>query len=102
MAPLWAQLGYGGIMNTTKRILGVGLAVVLLAGGASMTAVAPVQAEPPTAKQDSKSGEASEKGEKKDIKQGDKPAAPAGDEKSPNGKGEPPDRDETGPGGAKK
>ena len=69
-------------MNTTKRILGVGLAVVLLAGGASMTAVAPVQAEPPTAKQDSKSGEASEKGEKKDIKQGDKPAAPAGDEKS--------------------
>lgn len=69
-------------MNTTKRILGMGLAVALLAGGASVTAVAPSQAEPSAAKQDkdSKPGEAGAK--KKEIKQGDKPAASAEEEKT--------------------
>lgn len=58
-------------MDKIKGIMGMGLAVMLMAGGASMTTVSLAQAaDAPAAKQESKPS-----GEKKDIKQGDKPAA---------------------------
>ena len=54
-------------MNT-KGILGMGMALMLVAGGASLSAVSVAQA-------DSKQGSKSETStDKKDIKQGDKPA----------------------------
>lgn len=59
----------------TKGILGMGLALMLTAGGASMSAVSLAQAEP--AKQETKS----EGQDKKDLKQGEKPADTA-DEKT--------------------
>jgi len=52
----------------TKGILGIGLALMLVAGGASLSAVSVAQA-------DSKKSEAST--DKKDIKQGEKPAEAA-------------------------
>ena len=57
----------------TKRIVGMGLALMLVAGGASLSAVSVAQA-------DSKQGK-SESTDKKDIKQGDK-APDAGDVKA--------------------
>ena len=62
----------------TKGILGMGLALMLAAGGASMSAVSPAQAEP--TKQETKS-EGQDKQDKKDLKQGEKPAD-AADEKT--------------------
>jgi hypothetical protein len=58
-------------MNALKKMLGMGLAVALIAGGGMLAAVSSVQAEPPAAKQDSKPEAA---GDKKDAKQGEKPA----------------------------
>ncbi len=60
----------------TKGILGMGLALMLAAGGASMSAVSLAQAEP--AKQETKS-EGQDKQDKKDLKQGEKPADATGD-----------------------
>jgi len=57
----------------TKGILGMGLALMLVAGGASMSAVSLAQAE--SAKQETKS----EGQDKKDLKQGEKPADATGD-----------------------
>jgi hypothetical protein len=59
-------------MDRIKGIMGMGLAVMLMAGGATVTTVSLAQAaDAPAAKQESKPAG----GEKKDIKQGDKPAA---------------------------
>jgi len=58
----------------TKGILGTGLALMLVAGGASLSAVSIAQA-------DSTKSEAA--AEKKDLKQGDKPAST--DEKQTRG-----------------
>ncbi len=66
-------------MDTLKRILGVGLAVALMAGGASVTAVSVAQAAGEKA---TEAGKPSAEGEKKAIKQGEKPAKSAGEEKS--------------------
>jgi hypothetical protein len=52
----------------TKGILGMGLALMLVAGGASLGAVSVAQAD---------SKQKSEAAEKKDIKQGEKPAEAA-------------------------
>jgi hypothetical protein len=60
----------------TKGILGMGLALMLAAGGASMSAVSLVQAEP--AKQETKS-EGQDKQDKKDLKQGENPADSTGE-----------------------
>jgi hypothetical protein len=57
----------------TKGILGMGLALMLAAGGASMSAISLVQAEP--AKQETKS----EGQDKKDLKQGENPADATGE-----------------------
>ncbi|HEX9284990.1 MAG TPA: hypothetical protein VF879_04910 [Nitrospirales bacterium] len=59
----------------TKGVLGMGLALMLAAGGASMSAVSLAQAE--SAKQETKS----EGQDKKDLKQGEKPVDTA-DEKT--------------------
>jgi hypothetical protein len=59
----------------TKGVLGIGLALMLAAGGASMSAVSLAQAE--SAKPETKS----EGQDKKDLKQGEKPADTA-DEKT--------------------
>jgi len=60
----------------TKGILGMGLALMLAAGGASMSAVSLAQAEP--AKQETKS-EGQDKQDKKDLKQGENPADATGE-----------------------
>lgn len=58
-------------MKTLKRMMGMGLAFALMTGGGALVAVSSVQAEPPAAKQGTKSEAA---GDKKDAKQGEKPA----------------------------
>jgi hypothetical protein len=63
----------------TKGILGMGLALMLAAGGASMSAVSLAQAEP--AKQETKSEgqDKQDKQDKKDLKQGENPADATGE-----------------------
>jgi hypothetical protein len=57
----------------TKGIVGMGLALMLAAGGTSMSAISLVQAEP--AKQETKS----EGQDKKELKQGENPADATGE-----------------------